>query len=115
MGHVYDGAEQEALNHADTEDLLLYRPVYVKVVDKHHQHGLVGRLAKELLESREAEMFTLKNLDVSVNGGGGGALHALENSVTVESFLPPASDEFDVDTERGRLLSASSKSDLCRT
>ncbi|KAI1727822.1 arrestin domain-containing protein 2 [Ditylenchus destructor] len=46
LGHVYDGLENGEANQED--DVILYRPVYVKVADKAKN---VDKLAKEIMES----------------------------------------------------------------
>uniref|UniRef100_A0A915DY99 Arrestin C-terminal-like domain-containing protein n=1 Tax=Ditylenchus dipsaci TaxID=166011 RepID=A0A915DY99_9BILA len=51
LGHVYDGGDSgEGGEDNEEDDVILYRPVYVKVVDKPQKN--VGKIAKEIMESR---------------------------------------------------------------
>jgi hypothetical protein len=52
LGHVYDG---ENGTNDDMEDIILYRPVYVRVVDK----PKLDRISKEMLVSRSLNFCIL--------------------------------------------------------
>lgn len=94
LGHVYDGNENGGgMGEEPEDDVILYRPVYVKVVDKPR---VIDKITKELMESRLSESPSSFLYNAEQNNGGDARLASMETLTqrhSVSDLLNGGTDE----------------------